>query len=345
LVADAKATESNKRDSAAFAQPEDLKAAQSFRGSLSGYERDKCFLQQAPGAPYLEAGYALGLDFDDDGRAVAALDVDGDGDLDLAMLSLQRLRLLQNDGPPGRFARLRLRATRGEAHAVGAVVTLTAGGRAQVDRVRLTAGFQTQVSAELHFGLGAASAVDRVQVRWPSGATETFTGVQAGQRNLLVEGAGASQPQPIPSWPKETRPAPRVPYDLRLPAADAKGQGHPLGTPGRATVVNFWAPWCAACERELPALSDLAKARADVDVVGVSVEVGDRAGALAYAEKKALSFGVRFADDAIIEAFFGKSGRIDLPATFVFDATGRLQRAFRHEIDRAGVEAALKAPR
>lgn len=343
MVANAKAHDA-KRLTGRFSDPKDKKEARAFVGSFSGYEHNAFFAntQVGAGAPgYVEAGFAAGLDFDHDGRAVAPIDVDGDGDLDLALLTLQGLHLMLNDAaPPGdtrRWIRLGLRATRTEPLALGAqvVVRSRVGGveRAQLDRVRLTAGFHAQVSPELHFGLGAADRVESVEVRWPSGETQRFAGLDAGRRYLIVEGEPTATTRPAPSWPASARPAVDRDYDLRLVTDGA----------GRPTVVNFWAPWCAACERELPALTALAGARPDVDVVGVSVEIGDRAGALAYAERKALSFGVRFADDAIIEAFFGKSGRIDLPATFVFDAEGRLRRAFRHEIDRADVEAALTA--
>jgi hypothetical protein len=55
--------------------------------------------------------------------------------------------------------------------AVGAFVRLTAGGRTQVDEVRAGRGYQSAEDLRLHFGLGAASAVDRLEVRWPSATT------------------------------------------------------------------------------------------------------------------------------------------------------------------------------
>jgi hypothetical protein len=42
----------------------------------------------------------------------------------------------------------------------------------------------------IHFGLGAASKVDSVQVRWPSGLTERFSGANVDAINVLKEGSG-----------------------------------------------------------------------------------------------------------------------------------------------------------
>ena len=146
-----------------FANPEDKAEASAFVGSFSGYEHNAFFVNTQVGvgaAGYVEAGFPAGLDFDHDGRAAAPIDIDGDGRLDLALLTRQGLKLLLNDPPPGvggGFVRLRLRATRSEAHALGATVLVRAGTHRQLERVRLTAGFHTQLSPELHFGTAEAA--------------------------------------------------------------------------------------------------------------------------------------------------------------------------------------------
>ncbi len=330
-----------------FERPEDKQGQADFRGSLSGYEHDVCFVR-APtaGKPFVEAGYVLGLDFDHDGRAVAPLDIDGDGDQDLAVLSLQGLQLLQNDSPPGaRFARVRLQATRSEPLALGAVVRLTADKRSQTDRVRLAEGFQTQTSTTLHFGLGDARAVDGVDVTWPSGAAEHFGGVALDRLNTLVEGRGEAVAALIPQWDEAVRPKGRSTASVLVTALDREGVTRPLGRLGRPTVVNFFAPWCEPCKRELPALAAFAARRPDVDVVGVSVETKDLTGVLAFADAHALRYPVAFANDRVIESFFGPGGKVPLPATFVFDEKGQLRRAFLHTVDGSEIERAVDTRR
>jgi len=334
LVANAKAHDA-KRLRTGFANPEDKAEASAFVGSFSGYEHNAFFVNTQVGvgaAGYVEAGFPAGLDFDHDGRAAAPIDIDGDGRLDLALLTLQGLKLLLNDPPPGvggGFVRLRLRATRSEAHALGATVLVRAGTHRQLERVRLTAGFHTQLSPELHFGTAEAARVDEVEVRWPSGAVQRFADLEVGRRYLIIEGQPAPRAQPLPSWPKSARP--RAGRDFALE----------LVTPatGRPTVVNFWAPWCTACERELPALAKLnAEWADDVGLTGVTLP-GE--GADAFVERHGLRYPMVRANDAIMASFFGEGGEVTLPATFVFDARGRLSRSFFREIDAAELRASV----
>ena len=175
-----------------------------FRGSWSGYERD-CLFVNGPGAKFYDAGQAFDLDFDDDGRAAAAVDVDGDGDLDLALLSLQGLRLMENRSPPRPFARVSLRASKGDPQAIGAQVILTAGGVTQRDFVKITSGFATQCPLDLHFGLGTASRIDELEVRWRDGSVEKHRDLEAGRRIVLRQGAAPAY-ETIPRWPDASRP-------------------------------------------------------------------------------------------------------------------------------------------
>ncbi|MCB9536695.1 MAG: ASPIC/UnbV domain-containing protein [Myxococcales bacterium] len=286
------------------------------------------------GQPYVEAGYVMGLDFDHDGRAVAPLDMDGDGDRDLALLSLQGLQLMRNEAEAGAgWTRVRLRATKTHPLALGAVVTVTAGGRSQVDRLRLVEGFHTQHAPELHFGLGAAKAVERVEVRWPSGAVEQFGGVEPGRRNLLVEGAGVARAQAVPAWPGDAQPTVVGSPSLSVSAVWGDGVERPLGRVGQVTLVNVFAPWCEPCKTEMPHLAALAKRRSDVAVVAVSVGRDDLQASLDFAAAHGPGLPVAFANDRVVGAFFGGNARIPLPSTFVFDHTGRLRRAFQRPVD------------
>ncbi len=347
MVASAKAHEASTspRD---FRNPADVVEAQRFRGSFSGYERDAFFVRDGTLGRFVDAATVLGVDFDSDGRAVAPIDADGDGDLDLAFLSLQGLQLLWNTAPPKRWLRLRLKATRTEPLALGAQVVVRAGTLAQLDRVRLTAGFHTQVSRDLHFGLGAATEAD-VEVRWPSGAVQRFAGLRAEQRHVLTEGAPAAATLPVPRWPESGQPRLQARFDAALAATPMSGGPKALlVTPGRPALVNFWAPWCAGCDRELPDLQALHAAREEqLDVVGVLADPKDPAAALAFLEERAIAYRQALADDALVAAYFGPEGKMELPATFLFDAEGRLRRSWYRRIDAAEVGAAvdaLKAP-
>jgi Flp pilus assembly protein TadD len=175
-----------------------------FRGSWSGYERDSLFLN-ARGPRFYDAGQGFDVDFDDDGRAVAPVDIDGDGDLDLAFLSLQGLRMLENRSPARSFARVKLEAAKGDAQAIGAHVVLKAGGVTQRDFVKATSGFATQVPLDLHFGLGPATTIDEIEVRWRDGSVETHRNLPVGKRIVIRQGS-APRADAIPRWPDSSRP-------------------------------------------------------------------------------------------------------------------------------------------
>ena len=311
------------------------KGIEEFRGSFSGYERDHLYYNPSTGGRFVDLGYSFGLDFDDDGRSFAPVDIDGDGDLDLPMLSLQGLRLMENTLEPGRrrFARFRLKATKTQHHALGAEVIVTAGGVTQRDYVKLNAGFQTQVPLELHFGLGAAERLDTVEVRWPSGAVATHRDLPAGKLIQLTEGA-EPRIEAVRAWPEATRPAPVGTHDLTVGAQDLDGAQAPVAAiDGTPTVVNFWAPWCAPCQRELPVLRKLAaQFEGAVRFVGVSVETKDIASVRAAIAEHRLGYGQRLATPAVLQSFFGGDGRAPLPSTFVFDGRGRLRRAVHRAV-------------
>ncbi len=332
MAAHAKAHES-KRDASDFQDPRDGRAVRAFRGSFSGYERNRFFANVGAGKPYVECGFGMKVDYEHDGRSAVPIDFDGDGDLDLAVLSLQHVRMLQNDAGAGRhWIRLEARATKSEPQALGAVVRIEANGNKQVDRVRLTVGFHAQVKRELHFGLSDATKVD-VTVEWPSGESQRFAGLAADNRYVLTEGEPKAAVRALKTWPKEQRPRVVGAYSTKLRALDLKGRMRRLGWPGRAAVVNFWASWCEPCQRELPALAKLAaKVGKKVDIVAVAVETGDLDAVHAFAKKHGIEAQVRIANDALVKSYFGADGKVALPTTFVFAPNGRLLRTFYREV-------------
>lgn len=308
-----------------------------FRGSFSGYERNRLFVPSAGQQTRVEASAVLGLDFDHDGRSVAPIDFDGDGDLDLAIMSLQGLQLVMNSSPRRNWARLTLEATTSEPMALGAQVIVRAGDRAQLDRVRLTAGFHTQVSPELHFGLGDADTFD-LEVRWPTGTSDTHRGLRANRRYEIAEGRRPDL-KALPAWSASNRPTVGRRFDVGVEAKTLDGAAAKIAA-GGPVLVNFWAPWCEGCDREMPALAELAR-RGKLSVVGVSAEVKDVASVRAFLAKHGVDYGQRLATDAAVASFFGGGGEMTLPASFLFDGNLKLRRTWLRTVDVAEIEAAL----
>jgi hypothetical protein len=73
---------------------------------------------------------------------------------------------------------------------VGAQVRLTAGGSTRLAFISGGNSFAGQSTNRVHFGLGSATKIDKIEVRWPTGVKEEFDHVAADQLNRIVEGTG-----------------------------------------------------------------------------------------------------------------------------------------------------------
>ena len=319
-----------------------MEQAGDFRGSFSGYERDHLFYRpDGSTEPFVQSAYVFGLDADHDGRAAAPVDVDGDGDLDLALLTLRGLRLFENTSAPRRFARVRLTATRSRRDALGAEVVLTAGGRERRDFVKITEGFRAQVPLDLHFGLGQATAVDALEVRWPSGAVEVWTDLPVDRLLDVREGAADVEARALARWSDGTRPALTAAPSPVVVAQRLDGEPAPVAG-GRPAVLNFWAPWCAPCNEELPQLVELAgRYENEVDFVGLSVELQDLDSVRETIGRFGIPYSQFLADEDVMAQFFGTEAEAALPSTYVFDGEGRLRRLFRGAVTEPVLDALL----
>jgi len=188
------------------------------------------------------------------GRGLAVADYDGDGDLDLLAVHLDGgVQLLRNDTPQGRSLELRLRRRLprgGFARGDGATAVAWVGG-VPLRRSLTGVSYLSQSSRTLHFGLGDASGVDRVEVRWPDGDVETFGALAAGALWEIDQGAAA----------------PRRVRDLVAPAATAAPARAALG---REQVLEFWARHRAGMdalklERDCPKASERFRAALELD--------------------------------------------------------------------------------
>ncbi len=122
------------------------------------------------------------------GRGLAVGDYDDDGDLDLLFTAIDAPPLLlRNDTPrTGHWIKLRLLNRHGSP-AIGARVALTAGGKTQTRELRSGGSHQSQNAMELHWGLGSASKVDRIEVFWPDGSRTPNHDVAADRTLTLHE--------------------------------------------------------------------------------------------------------------------------------------------------------------
>lgn len=92
----------------------------------------------------------------------------------------------KTEGNPGHWLAVKLIGTASNRDAVGAHLVASVGG-AQLHRWVINTGFQGNSSLIQHFGLGAATVVDSLTIYWPSGATQSVTGLAVDQQIALTE--------------------------------------------------------------------------------------------------------------------------------------------------------------
>jgi hypothetical protein len=123
------------------------------------------------------------------GRGLAAGDLDNDGRIDLLLVAQDGpLAYLHNRTAGGHALTLRLEGTASNRDAVGARVTVVAGGRRQVAWRFGGGSYQSASDPRLHFGLGDAGLVEAVEVTWPSGRVDRFGPLAADTAYLVREG-------------------------------------------------------------------------------------------------------------------------------------------------------------
>jgi hypothetical protein len=136
-------------------------------------------------------GFAIERSF----RGAAFADYDQDGDVDVLVTAMDELALLlRNDGPgSGSFLEIDLEGTRSNRDGVGARVVVTVGERRIIRERKGGGSYLSASSPTLHFGLGKdVKRVSKVEVRWPSGITDTLTGLAVDRRIEIREGQTAA---------------------------------------------------------------------------------------------------------------------------------------------------------
>jgi len=327
--------------------------------SVAGHHRN-VFLRNDGQGGFDDVSGALGLDLQQDGRSFAVLDIDGDGDPDLVVLaprSAPQLRIFRNDFKErGATLAVRLTGTACNRDAIGARVAVETDRLRRTKEVQAGSGFLSQHSKELLFGLGASQRVVRLTVDWPSGRTQTFTDVPLNHRVRIEEGGEprsepyrtpsplavdtsppAAASPPSASWLFEPFPAP----DFAL--EDLGGEKRSLSAlGGRPAVLLFWATEAPPSRAALDALASGSGALAQAGIGAVAIAV-DRPEDLPKVRAAAAGAGtvpvvvasreVALAYSILNRHLFMNHQDLQLPTTYLLDASGRVARVYRDRVD------------
>ena len=128
------------------------------------------------------------------GRGLAIGDLWNDGRISAVISNMNALpSLLVNQVQTrNHWIGMKLQGTKSNRDAIGAKITLKAGSRTSVDEVRSGSSYDSNSDIRLHFGLGSATRVDSLQVRWPNGLEEKFDNPKVDSIILLKEGSGSA---------------------------------------------------------------------------------------------------------------------------------------------------------
>ena len=339
-------------------------------GTWAGYLRNVFFHNNGDGT-FSDVAGPLGLDFSGDSRAFALADFDHDGRLEIALKNRTgpQLRILRCEAAGlGNALALRLRGTKSNRDAVGAVVILeTAEGR-QMKCLQAGTGFPSQHTKEIFFGIGKAVSAG-AEIRWPGGNVQHFEGLPANHRIEIEEGsdkfrAVAFRPhQPlsvIPAPPvAELPPAacetwlidPILAPDFELP--DLDGQKHRLtDLRGKEVALNFWATWSPPSLETLKALDPYPASMrpAALQVLAINLDKPqDAAQVRAFVRAHSLRLPVLLADEDVTGIYnlvyhfmFDRRRNLGLPTTFLIDAKGFIVKVYQGPVGAQRLNADRK---
>lgn len=145
-------------------------------GTDTSYAQGNQLFKNKGDGKFVDVSHVSGLSVQRVHRGAAFGDLDRDGDLDVIVSVLNgRPVVLRNDMAGGNhFITFELEGTKSGRSAVGAVVTIRYGNTTARATCQPGSSFQCSNDPRVHFGLGTATAVDAVEVRWPSGTVQTI---------------------------------------------------------------------------------------------------------------------------------------------------------------------------
>jgi tetratricopeptide (TPR) repeat protein/peroxiredoxin len=347
-------------------------------GTWSGYERNIFYANNGDGT-FSDISGVVGLDFLEDGRAFALADFDHDGRLELFLKNRNgpQLRLLKNvmESLPPSIA-FRLRGTKSNRDAIGAVVTVETELGRQIRSLQAGSGFLSQHGKDVFFGLGIAKGSLRASIRWPSGLVQELRDLPINHRVWIEEGsepsrieafkipergpfadakAANAKPQEIETLPTTAETwllAPIEAPDFSLPAFSGPVQGSSSlnfsSLRGKPVLLNFWAAGAERCKEDWITFNQRHAdwAGRGLQLVSVNLDApADAESARTVVREHRLSFPVlRGSEDVaavyniVCRYLFDRHRDLSLPTSFLIDVKGQIVKVYQGPVNAERVE-------
>ncbi len=158
--------------------------------SWNGYEHKALFMNEG-GEGFTNVAFLLGVAFEYDGRAAVTDDLDGDGLVDLLTIEYRQqdngdveyiLHIYQNRfEDAGNWIGVRLRESGLGFSPIGATVRVETAAGSQMTRLVTGDSYSSQHATTVHFGLGKATEIVAIEVRWPNGVERRIEGPALNQ--------------------------------------------------------------------------------------------------------------------------------------------------------------------
>ena len=122
-------------------------------------------------------------------RGAAFGDYDNDGSVEIVINNQNEPPTLLKAAhkPAGHWTIMKLEGVKSNRSAIGAQVRVTAEGHTQFEEVRSGGSYLSQNDLRLHFGLGSATKIDQIEIRWPSGIRQVERSLDADRVITLRE--------------------------------------------------------------------------------------------------------------------------------------------------------------
>jgi enediyne biosynthesis protein E4 len=162
----------------------------------SGYQEPRILYHNNGNGSFSDVSAAAGpgINAVSSSRGLAVGDLWNNGQVSALISNMNaKLSLLVNAVRSGNhWISFKTVGTRSNRDGIGAKITVNVSKRTLVDEVRSGSSYMSQSDLRVHFGLGSATKIDSVQVRWPSGLVERFDNLILDRIQTLKEGFGST---------------------------------------------------------------------------------------------------------------------------------------------------------